>query len=80
MNYPQRWFWRRGRVTNEYDGDREFLYLHFMRWQSDLLMPKSAGARRSCVAAPLKKSSVSTGVFSVDRFCIVPDRFRQQLS
>ena len=34
MNYPQRWFWRRGRLTNEHDGEREFLYLHFMRWQS----------------------------------------------
>jgi hypothetical protein len=34
MNYPQRWFWRRGRLTNEADGELEFLYLHFMRWQS----------------------------------------------
>jgi hypothetical protein len=34
MNYPQRWFWRHGHLTNERDGDREFLYLHFMRWQS----------------------------------------------
>jgi hypothetical protein len=34
MNYPQRWFWKRGRLTNERDGAREFLYLHFMRWQS----------------------------------------------
>jgi hypothetical protein len=34
MNYPQRWFWRRGRLTNDRDGGREFLYLHFMRWQS----------------------------------------------
>jgi hypothetical protein len=34
MNYPRRWFWRRGRLTNERDGGREFLYLHFMRWQS----------------------------------------------
>jgi hypothetical protein len=34
MNYPQRWFWQGGRLTNEYDGQREFLYLHFMRWQS----------------------------------------------
>ena len=34
MNYPQRWFWRRGCLTNERDGDRQFLYLHFMRWQS----------------------------------------------
>ena len=34
MNYPQRWFWQRGHLTNERDGEREFLYLHFMRWQS----------------------------------------------
>jgi hypothetical protein len=34
MNYPQRWFWKRGQLTNERDGEREFLYLHFMRWQS----------------------------------------------
>src|SRR5262249_20641845 len=29
MNYPGRWFWQRGRLTNDRDGDREFLYLHF---------------------------------------------------
>jgi hypothetical protein len=34
MNYPQRWFWRQGRVTNDRDGNREFLLLHFMRWKS----------------------------------------------
>lgn len=34
MNYPKRWFWRHGRLTNERDGERQFLYLHFMRWQS----------------------------------------------
>ena len=39
MNYPQKWYWRRGRLTNERDGEREFLYLHFMRWQSDRWMP-----------------------------------------
>lgn len=35
MNYPQEWYWRRGRLTNELDGERDFLYLHFMRWKSD---------------------------------------------
>jgi hypothetical protein len=34
MNYPQSWFWRHGKLTNARDGEREFLYLHFMRWQS----------------------------------------------
>jgi hypothetical protein len=35
MNYPHRWFWYKGRLTNDRDQDsREFLYLHFMRWRS----------------------------------------------
>jgi len=34
MNYPLRWFWTNGRLTNAADGEREFLYLHVMRWQS----------------------------------------------
>jgi len=34
MSYPKNWFWRNGGLTNDQDGDREFLYLHFMRWQS----------------------------------------------
>jgi len=34
MNYPQKWFWHEGRLTNDQDGDREFLYLHFMRWKN----------------------------------------------
>jgi hypothetical protein len=34
MNYPQQWFWRDGQLTNNRDGERQFLYLHFMRWQS----------------------------------------------
>lgn len=38
MTYPQKWFWRHGRLTNERDGEREFLYLHFMRWKSERWM------------------------------------------
>lgn len=34
LNYPAYWTWRAGRLTNDRDGAREFLYLHFMRWQS----------------------------------------------
>jgi len=34
MNYPLRWFWTNGRLTNSADGERDFLYLHVMRWQS----------------------------------------------
>jgi len=35
MEYPERWFWQQGRLTNDRDGTREFLYLHFMRWHSN---------------------------------------------
>lgn len=31
---PSRWFWKNGRVTNERDGDRPFLYLHLMNFKS----------------------------------------------
>ncbi|WP_425228652.1 DUF6625 family protein [Sphingomonas sp.] len=33
-NYPEFWYWRRGRLTATGAGDREFLYLHFTNWQS----------------------------------------------
>ncbi len=33
-NSPRNWFWREGRLTNEAYPNRQFLYLHFMLWQS----------------------------------------------
>jgi hypothetical protein len=33
-SHPDTWFWRDGRITNDRDGDRQFLYLHFMNWKS----------------------------------------------
>lgn len=32
--HPQEWYWKDGRLTNELDGDRECLYLHFMNFLS----------------------------------------------
>jgi hypothetical protein len=31
--HPEVWYWRNGRLTNEQDGDREFLYLHLMNFK-----------------------------------------------
>ena len=31
--FPKEWHWRQGRLTNDLDGDTEFLYLHFMHWK-----------------------------------------------
>ena len=33
-NYPERWFWRNGRLTAERYEDREFIYIHFMNWKA----------------------------------------------
>ncbi len=34
-NYPLKWFWDRGKITNDMDGDREFIYFHFMYWKKE---------------------------------------------
>jgi len=33
-SHPQEWYWKDGSLTNELDGDREFIYLHFMNYLS----------------------------------------------
>jgi len=35
FNHPDKWYWSRGRLTNCADGDREFMYLHFMNYKSN---------------------------------------------
>jgi hypothetical protein len=75
MSYPQRWFWQRGRLTNDRDGEREFLCLHFMRWMTDRYRgnPPTAGegawvGRPSILQADWR-------ALAVDGFCISPDGF-----
>jgi hypothetical protein len=34
-NFPRRWFWREGRLSNDLDGGREFPYLHFLVWKKN---------------------------------------------
>jgi hypothetical protein len=73
-NYPQRWFWRHGRLTNERDGAREFLYLHFMRWQSARWINKpplsgeAAWVGRQIIHMDWKRSAA-------EGFCISPAGF-----
>ena len=75
MNYPQRWFWKRGHLTNDRDGDREFLCLHFMRWKTDRYMqsPPTPGegawvARGSVLRAGWRE-------LAANGFCISPEGF-----
>lgn len=41
LEHPMMWHWKDGTLTNERDGDREFLYLHFMNLKSSRYLPKS---------------------------------------
>jgi hypothetical protein len=75
MNYPQRWFWRRGRVTNEYDGDREFLYLHFMRWQSGRWMSNPRAPGETAWQRLENIVHVDWRRVAAEGFCISPDGF-----
>jgi hypothetical protein len=38
--HPEEWYWKDGRLTNNRDGSREFMYLHFMNWKSSTWLPK----------------------------------------
>ncbi|MBP5120108.1 hypothetical protein HUS85_30200, partial [Pseudomonas protegens] len=32
-DFPTRWYWKDGRLTNDRDGDRSFPYFHFVCWK-----------------------------------------------
>jgi uncharacterized protein DUF6625 len=74
MDYPQRWFWRDGRLRNERDGDRDFLYLHFMRWQSARWINnppepgEAAWVGRDIIRADWRSAAVAG-------FCVSPEGF-----
>jgi len=39
-DHPTTWFWRKGHLTNSKNGEREFMYLHFMNFKSDKWLKK----------------------------------------
>lgn len=38
-DHPTEWRWQNGKLTNTQDGDREFMYLHFMNFKSNTYLP-----------------------------------------
>ncbi len=75
MNYPQKWFWRRGRLTNERDGEREFLYLHFMRWQSDRWISDPPSPGEAAWLRLPRIVHVDWRSAAAEGFCISPEGF-----
>lgn len=70
--HPDVWFYKDGVITNERDGDRQFLYLHFMnykssQWRHDGTKAPWEGKEKICFAAPedLEKGIVinNDGIF-----------------
>lgn len=77
MNYPQKWYWQRGRLTNERDGDREFLYLHFMRWQSDRWMSNPPAPGEGAWQGLERVVHLTWQRAAAQGFCISPEGFTE---
>ncbi|HKH46326.1 MAG TPA: DUF6625 family protein [Thermoanaerobaculia bacterium] len=75
MKYPQQWFWQRGRLTNERDGEREFLYLHFMRWQSGRWMTDRPAPGEAAWLRLERIVQVDWHRAAAEGFCIGPEGF-----
>lgn len=43
VKHPSVWYWKDGRVTNELDGDTEFIYFHFMNFKHARYMDPAIG-------------------------------------
>ena len=54
-NHPDTWFYKRGAVTNSRDGERKFIYIHFMnfkdsKWRHDKTKAPWEGKEKICFA------------------------------
>jgi hypothetical protein len=77
MNYPLRWYWRNGHLTNANDGDREFMYLHFMRWKSERYKAASSAAGQGSWLELERLVRVDWRRAAAEGFCISPQGFTQ---
>ena len=77
LNYPQRWFWKRGQLTNENDGERQFLYLHFMRWKSTLYESTSRAVGQGAWLKHHRLVHIDWPKARDSGFCISPEGFTE---
>ena len=75
MNYPARWFWRKGELTNDRDGDRDFLYLHFMRWKSNRYVDSSPAPGQGVWLNLDRLVHIDWRRATTQGFCISPQGF-----
>jgi hypothetical protein len=70
-NYPDKWYWYQGKLTNEFGG--EFLYLHFMNWKSNKYLPKRFGDRAAWEKLPYLIHPALTDLRK--GWCVSPEGF-----
>jgi len=75
MNYPQKWFWRNGTLTNDRDCGRQFLYLHFMRWKSERWMTETPAQGEGGWLKLQRIVDVEWQRAAAEGFCISPQGF-----
>lgn len=65
FDFPNRWIWSEGRLTNNLDGAREFPYFHFISWKT----AKWAGRSLGSLVQPADLASCSS-------WCLTEEGFR----
>jgi len=60
MNFPARWYWRQGCLSNDLDKGREFPYLHFLSWK------KKEWQQQDQPGAQVLRSLAESGQWRVD--------------
>jgi len=74
-DHPQQWFWQNGMLTNSRDGEREFMYLHFMNWKSNTWLPKPLRNEPPAWMKLDKLVHVAIDVAAKEGFKISPEGF-----
>jgi len=71
FNHPEVWFWKDGRVTNNKDKNKEFIYIHFMNYKHPRYLPAKYGSTAFWDTLPklvhLKTEDIIKGV-RIDRY------------
>ena len=63
-DFPEKWFWNQGRLTNDKSGDRQFPYFHFMVWKQEEWRLNNVAKRTNTALAATGSWHVSAHGFS----------------
>lgn len=66
-NFPNKWFWKGGKLTNDIDGDKKFPYFHFMVWKS-VWKEECFPSQISCKENPIKSFTITVDGFRLESF------------